>query len=582
MRLILHYLKRYKGWFVLDFLSVFGFALAELGLPTMVAEMIDGGIMQGDPAAIWQAGRVCAVIAVVGVAGTVLLGFCCARLSTNITADIREEVFRKAQTFSHAEFGKFGIASMITRTNNDAFQIQLFLNALFRTALMTPVMMCASFILTLRASPRLSVIVIATFPLIVLGVVLVSKWSRPVSEQQQTSQDNMNRITRENLTGVRVVRAFNNDAREQARFEAENERYTKASRRMFKLMMMTQPVFFLVMNFAVCLIFWFGGHLLQLGQIEIGQLTAFMDYLFHAMFSILMFSMVFMIYPKAAVSARRIQAVLDTQPLVQDPKDGETLTGPVEEITFSHVSFTYPEGGGEILHDISLSVRRGETVAFVGSTGSGKSALVSLLPRFYDVTKGSVRVNGTDVRQFHLQSLRRAIGFVPQKAFLFSGTIADNIRFGKEDATDEEVVHAAQVAQAEDFIRAKPGGFAAPIAENAANVSGGQRQRLSIARALVRKPAVYVFDDSFSALDFQTDLNLRRALRKETGDAIVLIVAQRISTVMDADRIFVLDHGSIVGQGRHEELLDTCPVYREIAASQLNTAELAGGKGVLS
>ena len=340
MRLILHYLKRYKGWFVLDFLSVFGFALAELGLPTMVAEMIDGGIMQGDPAAIWQAGRVCAVIAVVGVAGTVLLGFCCARLSTNITADIREEVFRKAQTFSHAEFGKFGIASMITRTNNDAFQIQLFLNALFRTALMTPVMMCASFILTLRASPRLSVIVIATFPLIVLGVVLVSKWSRPVSEQQQTSQDNMNRITRENLTGVRVVRAFNNDAREQARFEAENERYTKASRRMFKLMMMTQPVFFLVMNFAVCLIFWFGGHLLQLGQIEIGQLTAFMDYLFHAMFSILMFSMVFMIYTKAAVSARRIQAVLDTQPLVQDPKDGETLSGPVEEITFSHVSFT--------------------------------------------------------------------------------------------------------------------------------------------------------------------------------------------------------------------------------------------------
>ena len=326
---------------------------------------------------------------------------------------------------------------------------------------------------------------------------------------------------------------------------------------------------------SAALIFWRGGQLIGLGKIEIGQLTAFMDYLFHAMFSMMLFCTVFMMYPKAAVSAGRIKQVLETEPLVQDPADGMALDNAIDTVRFEHVTFAYPGSDERVLEDIDFEARRGETVAFIGSTGSGKSTLINLLPRFYDVTGGAVRINGADVRKLKLASLRDAIGFIPQKAVLFSGTIADNIRFGKEDATDEEVIHAAKVAQAYDFIMEKPGGFAAPIAENAANTSGGQRQRLSIARALVRRPRIYVFDDSFSALDFRTDANLRRALKGETRDAIVFIVAQRVSTIMDADRIIVLDEGRMVGQGTHRELLDSCPIYREIASSQLSEEELA-------
>lgn len=575
MKLILRYLKDYKGWFALNIISVFGFALVELGIPTIVAQMIDNGVLLADSAYIWKMGALIAVISVVGVLGTVLLGYCCARLSSNITADIRSDVFEKAQSFSHTEFNRFGISSMITRTNNDAFQIQMFLNVLFRTALMTPIMLCSSFVMTLRSSLDLSLIIAGTIPVIIIGVLIVAKASKSVSQRQQTSQDSMNRISRENLSGIRVVRAFRNDAYEEERFEQENERFTKASKFMFKLMIMTQPLFFLVMNIAGVLIFWRGGQMIGLGQLQIGELTAFMDYLFHAMFSMMLFCTVFMMYPKASVSANRVRQVLETKPLVQEPENGRTVGADIDDVSFDHVTFAYPDGDEPVLQDVTFTAKKGETVAFIGSTGSGKSTLINLLPRFYDVTGGAVRINGTDVRNYSLESLRGAIGFIPQKAVLFSGSIADNIRFGKENATDQEVAHAARVAQAYDFIMEKPGGFDASIEENAANTSGGQRQRLSIARALVRRPQIYVFDDSFSALDFKTDADLRRALKKETGGAIVFIVAQRVSTIMDADHIIVLDEGRVIGQGTHRRLLNECPVYREIASSQLSEEELA-------
>lgn len=574
MKLIIHYLKNYKKMFLLNAISVLGFALVELGIPTVVAAMIDNGVNRGDPAYIWRMGLVIAVIAFAGVAGTILLGYCCAYLSTSVTRDIRNDIFRKTQEFSHSEFHEFGIASLITRTGNDAFQIQMFMNVLLRTALMTPVMMAGSIFLVLRASFNLSIVILATIPLIVGGVILVARISEPISEKQQASLEDINRISKENLSGIRVIRAFTNDNYEKQRFDGANSGYMGYSKKLFKLMSVTQPVFFLLMNLAGMTIYWIASIMISHGTLQIGELVAFMDYLFHVMFSIMLFCLVFMMYPKAAVSAGRIQKILDTSPSIKNPASDAVVAGGIDEITFDHVDFVYPDGEEAVLKNVSFSVKKGETIAFIGSTGSGKSTLINLIPRAYDVSAGHVLMNGIDVREYDLDSLRRAIGFIPQKAMLFSGTIADNLRYGKEDATMEELIQAAKTAQAYDFIMEK-GGFEEPITESATNVSGGQRQRLSIARALIRRPDVYVFDDSFSALDFKTDAKLRKMLKKETGDAIVMIVAQRISSIMDADRIVVLNEGSVVGTGTHKELLQECRIYREIALSQLSEEELA-------
>ena len=587
MKLILNYLKNYKKIFLLNVISVFGFALVELGIPTIVARMIDQGISNQDTAYIWKMGGVILVISLVGVTGTILLGYCCAYLSTSVVRDLRNDIFRKTQTFSHSEFNRFGTSSLITRTNNDAFQIQMFMNILLRTALMTPVMIASSIILVLKASLRLSMVILATIPLIILGVIIVAKISESISENQQKSLEWINRISRENLSGIRVIRAFTNDNYEKKRFDEANLSYMKYSKRLFKLMSVTQPIFFLLMNLAGMLIYWLSSILINQNSLQVGQLVAFMDYLFHVMFSIMLFCLVFMMYPKAQVSARRITKVLKTTPSIPTRIPGQrdgTESGnadssdldkiDIKEVRFEHVTFVYPDGEEAVLKDVSFAVKRGETIAFIGSTGSGKSTLINLVPRAYDVTEGSVLINGKDIRKLPSQELRQSIGFIPQKAMLFGGTIAENIRYGKKDASMEEVAHAAKVAQAYDFIMEK-GGFEELITENATNVSGGQRQRLSIARALVRRPDVYIFDDSFSALDFKTDAKLRRELRKETKEAIVMIVAQRISSIVDADRIVVLNEGSVVGIGTHQELMKDCQIYREIALSQLSEEELA-------
>lgn len=574
MKLILHYLKRYKKLFIINVISVFGFALVELGIPTIIADMIDVGVMNADTDYIIRMGFVVLLISLIGVSMTILLGYCCAKISTAITRDIRNDIFDHAQRFTAYEFNRFGISSMITRTNNDAFQIQMFVNVLLRTALMTPIMFVASIIMTARASLPLSGIIVATIPLIIIGVFVVAKISKPISENQQASLDSLNRISRENLSGIRVIRAFDNDAYEQRRFDDTNGKFTDYSKKLFKLMMMTSPIFFLLMNVAGFCIYWVAALLIQGGDLPLGQLVAFMDYLFHAMFSIMLFCTVFMMYPRAEVSAKRIEAVFDTVPLVHN--DGKRKEGSQEgTISFEHVTFVYPDGEEPVLKDVSFTAKKGETIAFIGSTGSGKSTLVNLIPRFYDVSEGSIRIDGVDIRDYDLFELRSRLGVIPQKAFLFNGTIADNIRFGKPDATIEEVIQAAKTAQAYDFIMEKEHGFEEEITEGATNVSGGQKQRLSIARALVRKPDIYVFDDSFSALDFKTDATLRKELKKETGDAIVMVVAQRISSIMEADRIVVLNEGNVIGTGTHRELLKNCEIYKEIALSQLSEEELA-------
>lgn len=573
MKLILKYLKNYKLLFFFNVVSVFGFVLVELGIPTIVATMIDIGVTNKDTSFIYMMGGCIALVSFIGVGGTIALGYCCAKISTSITRDIRNDIFKKVQQFTANEFNRIGTSSMITRTNNDAFQIQQFVNVLLRTALMTPIMFIFSFIMTAQASLRLSYIIAATIPIIILGVFLVAKITKPISENQQRSLDGLNRISRENLSGIRVIRAFNNDSYEQKRFVETNYHFTKYSKKLFKIMIMTQPIFFMLMNIAGMSIYWVAAHLISSGSLEIGQLVAFMDYLFHAMFSIMLFCTVFMMYPRAEVSAKRIQEVFNLEPSIKNDPVDDKFNDEVS-IEFDHVTFAYPDGEEPVLYDVSFKAKKGEVVAFIGSTGSGKSTLVNLIPRFYDVSKGRIKINEKDIRDYDVLQLRDKLGVIPQKAVLFSGSIADNIRFGKKDATDEEVIHAAKVAQAYSFIMDKENGFNELISEGASNVSGGQKQRLSIARALVRKAQIYIFDDSFSALDFKTDAVLRKELKKEMSELIMLVVAQRISSIMDADQIIVLNEGKVVGQGTHHQLLKECQIYYEIATSQLSEEEL--------
>ena len=574
MKLILKYLKNYKLLFFFNVISVFGFILVELGIPTIVATMIDVGVTNKDVSFIYMMGGCIALVSLIGVGGTIALGYCCSKISTAITRDIRNDIFAKVQQFTANEFNQIGTSSMITRTNNDAFQIQQFVNVLLRTALMTPIMFIFSFIMTARASLPLSYIIAATIPLIILGVVVVAKITKPISENQQSSLDDLNRISRENLSGIRVIRAFNNDQYEQKRFKETNHRFTKYSKKLFKIMTMTQPIFFMLMNVAGLSIYWVAAHLISTGSLEIGQLVAFMDYLFHAMFSIMLFCTVFMMYPRAEVSAKRIEEVFNLDPIIKN-KPADSDFDEKVSIEFDHVTFVYPDGEEPVLQDVSFKANKGEMIAFIGSTGSGKSTLVNLVPRFYDVSSGSIKINGKDIRDYDVLELRDKLGVIPQKAVLFSGTIADNIRFGKKDASDEEVEYAAKVAQAYPFIMEKENGFDEEISEGATNVSGGQKQRLSIARALVRKSQIYIFDDSFSALDFKTDAILRKELKKEMTESIMLVVAQRISSIMEADQIIVLNEGKVVGKGTHHQLLKECQIYHEIATSQLSEEELA-------
>ncbi|EQE95269.1 ABC transporter family protein [Clostridioides difficile CD109] len=565
MKLILSYLKNYKLLIVLNILAIFSFALVELGIPTIIAKIIDNGIANQNIAYIKQMGIVIVIISIIGVVGSILLGYCSAKVSTSVTRDIRNDIFEKSQEFSHTEYNKFGISSMITRTTNDAFQIQQFVNILLRTALLTPVMFIISIIMTIRTSVELSIVLAISVPFIIIGVAIIAKVSQAISSKQQKGLDKLNLISRENLTGIRVIRAFGNDDYETERFEKTNTYYANVSKKLFKLMSITQPAFFLLLNIAVLAVFWISSEKINIGELQVGQLVAFLEYLFHAMFSIMLFSMVFIMYPRAEVSANRIKELLNEEPLIKNPENGIKDTENKGIIEFDNVTFTYPDGEASVLKDISFTAKTGETVAFIGSTGSGKSTLINLIPRFYDVTEGSIKINGVDIREYDLKALRKKIGFIPQKSLLFTGSIANNIRFGKHKAGESELEYSAKVAQAYEFISKKPRKFDELISEGGANVSGGQKQRLSIARAIIRRPEIYIFDDSFSALDFKTDAILRAKLKKETKDAIVLIVAQRISSIIDADKIIVLNEGQVVGMGTHKELLKNCEIYYEIA-----------------
>ncbi len=577
MKLMLKYLKRYPKLILLNIIGIFSFVAVQLGIPTVMAWMIDNGIGNGDIAYVKKMGVIMLIVCVLGGAGTILLTYASSRISTYMIRDIRNDVFAQSQKFSHTEYNKFGVSSMITRTTNDAFQLMLFSNMLFRTALLTPVMIFISVFMTIKTSTNLSLVIGGSLPFIVAGVIIIAKLTNPLSEKQQKGMDRLNRISRENLTGVRVIRAFRKSEYEAERFAEINDDYASNSKKLFKIMSFTQPAFFFLLHIAMMAVFWISSVMIDKGTLQVGQLVAFLEYQFHAMFSIMLFSMVFVMYPRAQVSANRIQELLDEEPLVKSPTEGNPIGVTTENkgmVEFDHVTFQYPDGELPVLKEVSFTAKKGETVAFIGSTGSGKSTLINLIPRFYDVSVGSIKVDGVDIRNYDLKALRQKIGFIPQKAFLFKGTIEENLKFGNPDATPEEIDHAIEIAQAKEFIENKPDKLQEYISEGAKNVSGGQKQRISIARALIRKPEIYIFDDSFSALDYKTDAALRAALKEETKESVVFIVAQRISTIMNADKIIVLNEGEVVGTGTHKELLKSCKVYYEIADSQLTKEEL--------
>lgn len=576
MKLMWHYTMRNKKLLVFNFICVFGFILIELGLPTLLARMIDKGIAAGDRDYIWKMGAAMIAITIVGITMNILLGYFTSRITTNIVADIRDDLFEKVQGYSHTEYEKIGVSSLITRVTNDAYQIMLFMQSILRTGLMTPMMFVVSLYMVMRTSTQLGLYVLGALPILLMAVIAIAKISEPLSTKQQANLDKINGILRENLSGLRVIRAFVNEKFEEKRFGKVNQAYASSSRSLFRLMATAQPGFFFLFNIVMILIIWTGSIQIDQGQLQVGDLIAFIEYIFHALFSFMLFATVFTMYPRAAVSARRIQEALDATSEIKEPEQPVTETKTKGFLEFKNVTFAYPgHAQSPVIRNVSFTASPGETVAFIGSTGSGKSTLIQLIPRFYDVSEGQVLVDGVDVRDYSLTTLRNKIGFIPQKALLFTGTIAENLRYGKEDATQAELERAAEIAQAADFISRTPDGFDANLAEGGTNFSGGQKQRLAIARAVIRQPEIYIFDDSFSALDYQTDAKLRARLKKETTESTVLIVAQRVGTIMNADKIVVLNEGDVVGIGTHKELLQTCPVYYDIAASQLSEEELA-------
>ena len=575
MLYIWSYLKRYPKWLVLDFLGAIFFVIVNLGLPTVLARMIDQGINQGDQDKLYFWAIIMLVIIVLGTFGRVVLAYAASKLTTNMVKDMRDDVYAKLQEYSHHEYEQIGVSSLVTRITSDAFVLMQFAEQTLKLGVITPMMMLSSILMIFLTSPSLAWIVAFSVPFLAVVVIYVAVKTRPLSEKQQKTLDKINQYVRENLMGLRVIRAFAREDFQEKRFEDKNVIYADNSNRLFKLTGLTEPLFVQIIIAMIVAIVWFALDPLKQGSLQIGDLVAFIEYSFHALLSFLFLSNLFTMYPRTAVSSERLKEIMD-MPISIDPnEDGIQETETHGYLEFDNVTFAYPgETESPVLHNISFTAKPGETIAFIGSTGSGKSTLVQLIPRFYDVTLGKIKVDGVDVRDYRLKSLRQKIGFIPQKALLFTGTIADNLRYGKEDASHVDLHQAADVAQAKDFIESREEGFATHLAEGGSNLSGGQKQRLSIARAVIKGPDIYIFDDSFSALDYRTDAILRRRLKEVTQDATVLIVAQRVGTIMDANQIIVLDKGEIVGRGRHEELMETNDIYREIAESQLKNASL--------
>lgn len=568
--------KRMNKWAVA---AAVGFmiiqVLGDLILPTLTADIIDNGIANGDIDYILNVGLKMIVMSLVAIAGAVANVYVASKESQGLGKQIRNEVFRKVTHFSNDEIDEVGTASLITRTTNDVVQVQMVVLMMLRLMIMAPIMMVGAGFFAFTREPQLARAFLISIPLLAILIAIIMRFAVPYFKSMQRKTDRLNLVFREGLTGVRVVRAFRKDKHEQNRFDEANKDYADTAIKAFTYMAFLMPAMTLVVSITNIMIIWFGGDLISTGQMEIGNLVTFMTYAMQILISIMQVAFVFMFIPRGQVSAARINEVLDLQSTIKDL----AVTKSIEEqkevsFEFNQVSFRYTGAEKLALEDINFAVKKGETIAVIGGTGSGKSTLANLIPRFYDVESGNIKINGTDIRDFSQHDLRTLMGYAPQKAVLFTGTIRENMQYGKPNATDEEIWYALEIAQAKDFVEKMPKGLGARVEQGGGNFSGGQRQRLSIARALVTKADILLFDDSFSALDFKTDAVLRAALKKETTESIVIIIAQRISSVIDADLIIVLDEGKMVGKGTHEQLKETNPTYQEIMESQMRGEDI--------
>jgi len=571
--MVFRFLKPYGWWLLVVIILQFGAAIAGLELPTLNADIINNGVTKGNTAYIWQYGGYMLAVALGQAACQILAVILGSRMAMSFGRDARGSLFKKVLSFSSREVNKFGAPSLITRNTNDVQQVQMLVLMSCIIILGAPITMVGGVVMALRTSWRMSWLILAAVVLLgVMAGVIVSQMG-PLFAKMQTRIDNINRVMREHITGIRVVRAFVREPYEAQRFEKANSELKDVGVRVGRLMMTMFPLVMFILNMSSVGVMWFGAKQIEAGTLEVGSLTAFITYLMQILMSVMMAAIMIVMVPRAAVCAGRIMAVLDQTSSVAPPENPVTelpLTGP---FAFDNVAFRYAGAAEPVISGITFTMEPGQTTAIIGATGAGKTTLVNLVPRLYDATEGTVSLDGVDVRDIDEELLWSKIGLVPQRPYLFTGTVASNLRYGKPDATDEELWHALEVAQAADFVQEMPGKLDEPIAQGGTNVSGGQRQRLSIARALVKKPQIYVFDDSFSALDVATDARLRAALAEETEDAVVMIVAQRVSTIRHADRIVVLDEGGIVGSGSHEELLASCPTYQEIVESQMTAEE---------
>lgn len=579
MNFIWQYIKKYPGKLFITLIATFGTAAVMIGLPTLLAQMIDNAIITRNIPLLWRYTWLMMGLVILALVSRTLTAYTVSSIVNDMVMNIRNDAYQKMQSLSHHEFQELGVASLTTRISTDAFVILQFMEMTLKQGLVSPMMLIFSIIMTFSISPALGIYVIPVSIIIILLVIFIAKYTLPISEKQQASLDNINRILRENITGLRVIRAFNNEQFQEGRFKDVNHSYKKQSGKLFKTIAITPAAFSLLLNTVIIAILWFGAGLIEQGTMQVGIMVAFIEYVFHALFSLLMFANIFMMYPRAAVSAGRLEEVMDMPITVASPDAQVAITETDEfgTLEFRDVDFAYPDASKPVLRNISFKTKPGETVAFIGSTGSGKSTIVKLIPRFYDVTKGQILIDGIDIRNYDLDALRAKIGYTPQKALLFTGDIAENLRYGKYNADDMDLDRATNVAQASEFINRLETKYATHLDEGGANLSGGQKQRLSIARSIIAEREIYIFDDSFSALDYKTDAAVRQALQDETKNATTIIVAQRVSSIIHADQIIVLDEGEVAARGTHKELLKSSELYYEIASSQLSEEELNRG-----